>query len=166
MREDLRFEPAGAKVLLLGAGGAGRTAALKLASERVAELHLVNRTEANAEALAAEIRQRYPSVKISIGYPPGAVDLALNATSLGLKPTDALPFDANRFSLARAGAVFDMIYRPAETPLLKAARIAGCRAANGLGMLLYQGAAALELWTGRNAPIEVMREALRRNVYG
>jgi shikimate dehydrogenase len=166
LREDLRFEPAGAKVLLLGAGGAGRTAALKLASERVAELHLVNRTAAKADALAAELLQRHPSVKVSTGYPPGAVDLALNATSLGLKAADALPFDSNRFSLSRAGAVFDMIYRPAETPLLKVARAAGCRVANGLGMLLYQGAAALELWTGRNAPIEVMREALRRNVYG
>jgi shikimate dehydrogenase len=166
LREDLRFEPAGAKVLLLGAGGAGRTAALKLASERVAELHLVNRTAAKAESIGAEIRQRFPSVKVSIGYPQGTVDLALNATSLGLKPTDALPFDAREFSLSRAGAVYDMVYRPAETPLLKAARAAGCRVANGLGMLLYQGSAALELWSGRNAPIEVMREALQRNVYG
>ena len=166
LREDLRFEPAGAKVLLLGAGGAGRTAALKLASERVAELHLVNRTAAKAEDIANEIRARFPSVKVSIGYPQGAVDLTLNATSLGLKPTDALPFDSSRFSLSRAGAVYDMIYRPAETPLLKAARAEGCRAANGLGMLLHQGAAALELWSGGNPPIEVMREALRRNVYG
>jgi len=166
LREDLRFEPAGAKVLLLGAGGAGRTAALKLASERVAELHLVNRTAAKAQVVAAEIRRRFPSVKVSIAYPPGAVDLALNATSLGLKPADPLSFDSRAFSLTRAGAVYDMIYRPAETALLKAARAAGCRVANGLGMLLYQGAAALELWTGRNAPIEVMREALRRNVYG
>jgi shikimate dehydrogenase len=59
-----------------------------------------------------------------------------------------------------------MVYRPAETPLLKAARLAGCRTANGLGMLLYQGAKALELWSGQNPPIEVMREALRKNVYG
>ena len=166
LHEDLRFEPAGARVLLLGAGGAGRTAALKLASERVAELHLVNRTPANAEAIAAEIRQRFPSVKVSIGYPQGPMDLTLNATSLGLKPTDPLPFDAQQFALSRAGAVYDMIYRPAETPLLAAARTAGCRVANGLGMLLHQGTAALELWTGRKAPIEVMREALRRNVYG
>ena len=166
LREDLRLEPAGAKVLLLGAGGAGRTAALKLASERVAELHLVNRTTAKAEAIAAEIQQRFPSVKVSTGYPQGTVDLALNATSLGLKPNDPLPFDSRQFALNCAGAVYDMIYRPAETPLLTAARAAGCRVANGLGMLLYQGAAALELWTGRNAPIEVMREALRRNVYG
>jgi shikimate dehydrogenase len=59
-----------------------------------------------------------------------------------------------------------MIYRPAETPLLKAAKQAGCGTANGLTMLLYQGAAALELWTGQPAPLQVMHEALKQNVYG
>ena len=59
-----------------------------------------------------------------------------------------------------------MVYRPAETVLLRTAREAGCRTANGLGMLLYQGAAALELWTGRTVPIDVMRSALLSEVYG
>jgi shikimate dehydrogenase len=90
----------------------------------------------------------------------------LNATSLGLKPGDPVPFDEQQFSLRQAGAVYDMIYRPAETALLKAAKAAGCRTANGLGMLLYQGAKALELWTGQPAPIEVMRQALTMDVYG
>jgi shikimate dehydrogenase len=58
-----------------------------------------------------------------------------------------------------------MIYRPAETPLLKSARAAGCRTANGIGMLLYQGAKALELWTGQPAPVSAMRQALEKNVY-
>jgi shikimate dehydrogenase len=62
--------------------------------------------------------------------------------------------------------VYDMIYRPAETPLLAAARAAGCRTANGLGMLLYQGAKALEIWTGQTAPVEEMREALKNHIYG
>ena len=59
-----------------------------------------------------------------------------------------------------------MVYRPAETPLLHAARTAGCKTVNGLGMLLHQGAKALEMWTGRTAPLEVMRRALEENVYG
>jgi shikimate dehydrogenase len=59
-----------------------------------------------------------------------------------------------------------MIYRPAETPLLKIAKLAGLRSANGLGMLLYQGAKALEIWSERPAPVEVMRAALLENVYG
>lgn len=166
LREDLGIELAGARVLLLGAGGAGRPAALKLASEGVAELFLINRTQAKAEAVAAEIHQRWPGVRLAAAYPTRDVDLLVNATSLGLKPGDALPLETARFPLRQVGAVYDMIYRPAETPLLAAARAAGCRAANGLGMLLYQGARALEIWSGRAAPLAAMRRALEREVYG
>jgi shikimate dehydrogenase len=166
LREDLGLEVAGAKVLLLGAGGAGRTAALKLAAENVGELFLVNRTRSKAEELAEEIRRRWPAVKVRLDFPSSQIDLVLNGTSLGLKEGDALPFDSARFSLTQTVAVYDMIYRPAETPLLKKARELGRRAANGLGMLLYQGARALEIWTGQRAPLQVMRKALEENVYG
>jgi len=166
LREDLGLELSGARILLLGAGGAGRTAALKLASEGVSELFLVNRTQSKAGAVAREIRAKSPSVSAVVGYPAGEVDLVLNATSVGLNADDPVPFDERQFSLRRAASVYDMIYRPAETALLKAAKAAGCRTANGLGMLLYQGAKALELWTGQNAPVEVMRRALEENVYG
>ena len=165
LREDLGLELSG-RILLLGAGGAGRTAALKLASEGISELCLVNRTRSRAEAVAKEIRERHPGVKVTTVYPAGPVDLVLNATSLGLKPNDPLPLDGTQFALRQAGAVYDMIYRPAETALLKAAKEAGCRTANGLGMLLYQGAKALELWTGLPAPLDTMRRALEANVYG
>jgi shikimate dehydrogenase len=166
IREDLSFELRSKRVLLLGAGGAGRVAALKLAEQSVAELFLINRTASKAEEIAREIQQRFPSVHASVGYPDQNVDLTVNATSLGLKEGDALPLETVRFSLNRCGAVYDMIYRPAETPLLKAAKSAGCRVANGIGMLLYQGAAALEIWSGKPAPIDVMRRALEKNVYG
>lgn len=166
LREDLKLEPRGARVLLLGAGGAGQTAALRLAAEHVAELYLVNRTEIKAEAVAGEIIERFPSVKVSVGYPKAPVDLVLNATSLGLKADDASPLDETQFSLTQTGAVYDMIYRPAETVLLRAARTAGCRTANGLGMLLHQGAKAFEIWTGQPAPLDVMRRALEQNIYG
>jgi shikimate dehydrogenase len=165
LREELAFEPRGARVLVLGAGGAGRVAALKLAADSVASLHLVNRTGAKAETLAGEIGRRFPDVKVGVGYPEQAMDLILNATSLGLKAGDALPLDEVRFPLNRAGAVYDMIYRPAETPLLRRARAVGRPAANGLGMLLYQGAKALELWSGKPAPIVPMRRALEENIY-
>jgi shikimate dehydrogenase len=166
VRESLNVELAGARVLVLGAGGAGRTAALKLAAEGVGELFLVNRTESKAASVAAEIRRRHLNVKVQLGYPRGDIDLAINSTSLGLAPEDALPWDGKLFSLRQAHCVYDMIYRPAETPLLKAAKAGGSRTANGLGMLLYQGAAALELWTGQRAPVDVMRRALEANVYG
>ena len=165
LREDLGLDLAKAKALILGAGGAGRTAALKLAAEGC-ELSLVNRTRSKAQFVATEIAERHPQAKVAVGYPTGPVDLVLNATSLGLKTNEPLPFDEKAFSLRQTAAVYDMIYRPAETPLLKAAKNAGCRTANGLGMLLYQGAAALELWSGKDAPLPAMREALKENIYG
>jgi shikimate dehydrogenase len=164
--EDLGLKLRGTKVLLLGAGGAGRTAALKLAWDNVAELFLVNRTPSKAEEIANEIEKRFPSVKVAVGFPKADVDLILNATSLGLKTDDVSPLDEKRFSLKQTRAVYDMIYRPAETALLKAANAAGCQTANGLGMLLHQGAKAFEIWTGRPAPLDVMRRALEQNIYG
>ena len=121
---------------------------------------------AKAGSVAAEIRRRHLNVKVQIGYPRGEVDLMINATSLGLAAGDEFPIDRKQFSVRQALAVYDMIYRPVETPLLAAAKEAGCRVANGLGMLLYQGAKALEIWSGRTAPIEVMRAALKKNLYG
>ncbi|HEY2330112.1 MAG TPA: shikimate dehydrogenase, partial [Verrucomicrobiae bacterium] len=161
LREDLKVELRGAKVLLLGAGGAGRTAALKLAAENVAELFLVNRTASKAEEIVGEIKKQFPAVKVSVGYPKSAVDLLLNATSLGLKMDDASPLDEKQFPLKQARAVHDMIYRPAETLLLKNAKAAGLKTANGIGMLVHQGAKAFEIWTGRPAPVDVMRRAVK-----
>jgi shikimate dehydrogenase len=166
VREDLGVELRGARVLVIGTGGAGRVAALKLAAENVGELFLVNRTPSKAGSVAAEIRRRHLNVKVQLGYPRGEVDLAINATSLGLSPQDAFPVDGRLFSLRQAIAVYDMIYRPAETPFLRAAKSGGSRVANGLSMLLYQGAKALEIWCGKPAPVEVMRRALEKNVYG
>ncbi len=166
LREDLGVTLEGASILLLGAGGAGRTAALKLASEGVGSLFLCNRTIRKAEEVAQEINQRFPQVKATVGYPTGSVDILLNATSLGLRSEDPLPLDEKLFPLTQARAVYDMIYRPAETRLLQSARQAGCKTANGLGMLLYQGAKALEIWSGKSAPIGIMREALKKNIYG
>jgi len=166
LREDLQIEVRGKKVFLLGAGGAGRTAALKLAAENVAELFLVNRTVSKAEEIAGEIKKQFPSVKVSVGYPKTEIDLLLNATSLGLKPEDGSPLDEKQFSLKQTRAVYDMIYKPAETKLLAAAKVAGCKTANGIGMLVHQGAKAFEIWTGQSAPVAVMRRAVEGSVYG
>lgn len=169
LREDLQLDLAGKKVLLLGAGGAGRTAALRLAAENVSALFLVNRTFSKILEIQTEIQKRFPAVYVGLDYPKHPhleMDLVINATSLGLKSDDPLPLDQAAFSLKQTKAVYDMIYRPAETPLLAAAKAAGCRTANGLGMLLYQGAKAFEIWTGKTAPVAVMRRALEQNIYG
>lgn len=191
INEDLGVTLRGTSVLLLGAGGAGRAAALKLAAEGVANLFLLNRTEEKAGQIAIEINSRFPGVRIHVtvqnpnkeaelaqsirrqnpainvfhGYPNDPVDLVVNATSLGLKESDALPINLDWLRSRRPKFVYDMIYRPAETQLLREAKAAGCRTSNGIGMLLYQGAKALELWSGKPAPIQQMREALERNVY-
>jgi shikimate dehydrogenase len=168
LREDLKIKLRGAKVLLLGAGGAGKTAALKLAAENVSELFLVNRTFSKILELQKEIQKKFPSVYVGLDYPKSKVelDLVINATSLGLKANDALPLNEKQFSLKQTRAVYDMIYRPAETKLLAAAKKSGCKTANGLGMLLHQGAKAFEIWTGKTAPLDVMRRALEENIYG
>jgi shikimate dehydrogenase len=164
--EDLGLSLEGLRVVVLGAGGAGRVAALQLADRGVRALFLVNRTMEKADALGAEIRQRTPAVQVVAGYPDHPVDLIVNATSLGLKAGDPLPLDVDRFPLGNTRAVYDMVYRPAETPFLARAREEGARGVNGLGMLLHQGAKAFELWTGKAAPLQVMRTALHEEVYG
>ncbi len=169
LQKDLGLNLKELEVLFLGAGGAGRVAALKLAEERVAKLYLVNRTSSKAEELAAEINNRYPQTSVSVGYPeniPDKIDLILNSTSLGLNERDPLPIDESKFSLGNAESVFDMIYNPAETKLLKKAKTSGCNTSNGLGMLLWQGVKALEIWSGQTAPVEVMRNALTNYIYG
>ena len=165
LHDELGFQPRGRCVLLLGAGGAGRAAALKLASAGVSRLYVQNRTPEKAEAIAADLRSRFPDTEVRTGIPKESVDLLLNATSLGLQPSDPLPLDLAKFPIHQTRAVFDMVYRPAVSPLLRIAAAAGCRTANGLSMLLYQGAKALELWTGQAAPLGPMRQALEKNVY-
>jgi len=164
--EDLGLKLPGLRVLLLGTGGAGQVAALRLAVENVSELFLVDYVASKAEAVAEEIRKRHPRVKVTVGFPTGDVDLLLNATPIGLKEKDPSPLDEKKFSLCQARAVYDMIYKPAETKLLAAAKAAGCKTSNGLGMLLHQGAKAFEIWTGKTAPIGVMRRALEQSIYG
>jgi shikimate dehydrogenase len=188
--EDLGLELRGKRILILGAGGAGRATALRITREEPTELYVVNqRTPSKAEQIVrmllddvrpedvkrvaeqlapelASVIGRGSNPMIAARFPTGSIDLLINATSLGLKVDDPLPIQGTNFALKQTAAVYDMIYQPAETPLLREAKAAGCRTTNGLGMLLHQGAKALEIWSGKPAPIEVMRQALHRHVYG
>jgi len=166
IQEDLSITVKGARILLLGAGGAGRVAALRFAAEGARSIFLINRTVRKATELQNEIRNRFPLVEAEVGYPWGNVDIVVNATSLGLSADDPLPLDEKCFSLSKARKVYDMIYRPAKTPFLELAKKSGCEVSNGLGMLLYQGAKAFEIWSGQQAPLAKMKQALRTAVYG
>ncbi len=171
--ESLResgVNPKGLRVILLGAGGAAKGVAIALARASVSEMIIMARTMERGKALVDRLTGAAgiaPAMKVSLigmgeeGKLPGDPNrptLLINTTPLGMKPRDPLPFPES-FLDAR-WSVADLIYRPSDTPLLLAAKRIGANPIPGLGMLLHQGAIAFEIWTGRKAPLPVMRRAL------
>ncbi|MBL9189193.1 MAG: shikimate dehydrogenase [Opitutaceae bacterium] len=160
VQETLGRDLAGAPIVLLGAGGAARGAAVECLQRRCASLWIANRTAANLATLLttlAPIADGIPVRGFTPAEPPAdlpADALVINATSAGLKPADPLPITLA--ALPRPAAVFDMIYNPPATALLRDAAKLGLPQANGLAMLVHQGAKALEIWSGipaaRTAP--------------
>ncbi|HUR57407.1 MAG TPA: shikimate dehydrogenase [Opitutaceae bacterium] len=152
LREALGRELAGAHIILLGAGGAARGAAVECLQRGCASLAIANRTRENLDALLAILAPLARNIPVR-GFPPAAPPrdlpsgaLIINATSAGLRADDPLPIDLAL--LPRPAAVYDMIYNPPRTPLLAAAAALGLPQANGLGMLVHQGARSLEIWSG------------------
>jgi shikimate dehydrogenase len=152
IREELGIELRGTPLVLLGAGGAARGAAVECLRSGCAGLWIVNRTRANLDSLLAHLVPLAGKIPVrpvgagsaAAGLPRGAI--VINATSAGLRAEDSTPADLS--ALPGIAAVFDMVYNPPSTPLLKQARALGLPCANGLGMLVHQGAKALEVWTG------------------
>lgn len=165
LQEEADFLPRGKRVVIFGAGGAARAVSFSLAEAGAVELAIINRTVERAQSLAEFVNRETGVSAIGLGpddphIPVRVRDCALvvNTTSVGLGPSDPPPIDP---ALLRPGAlVYDLIYRPRETALLREAEKRGCRALGGLGMLLYQGALAFELWTGQNPSEEAMRQAV------
>ena len=164
LREKANFEPRGKTVLLLGAGGAARAAAYALAGEGAAHLTIANRTVARAESIAQKIAGLIQRIDVvSLDDASVEADLIVNSTSVGMAhgaDADRTPLAAE--SLAPDTLIYDMVYTPTETPLMRRAMESGCSAVGGLWMLVYQGAAAFELWTGKQAPVNTMYRAARR----
>lgn len=158
-------ELADARALVVGAGGAAAAAVSALLDGGAAGVVLVNRSPDRAAALARRLDPdgRRVRVAASTGELSGrGFDLAVNASSLGLRDGDPLPLDLSM--LPAPGAVLDLVYRPgpSTTPWVSLARRLGIRAQDGREMLLGQGAAAFERWFGIAAPLDAMREALVR----
>ncbi len=155
LQETLGRELADAPVILLGAGGAARGAAVECLQRGCRSLHVANRTRENLDQLCSvltSITSRVPVRGFVPSEPPSDLPsdaIVINATSAGLKETDSLPITLAL--LPRPSAVFDMIYNPPQTALLRAAASAGIPSANGLSMLVHQGAKALEIWSGIGA---------------
>jgi shikimate dehydrogenase len=161
IRESLGLEIAGAQVVLLGAGGAARGAAVECLRAGCSALWIMNRSRPNMDALLSHLEPLAPSTPIrgvelgaeAPGLEPGAI--VINATTAGLREGDPAP--VNLATLPKVAAVYDMIYNPPRTALLERAQLLRLPNANGLGMLVHQGAKALEIWSGvpaaQTAPI-------------
>ncbi|MBS3908307.1 MAG: shikimate dehydrogenase [Actinobacteria bacterium] len=165
LREALVY-PEGRHAIIIGAGGAARAVAAALISEGAASITLLGRTADKVEALKQQLLDSFGRFSIkTLSFDDDLADifevgdLVVNTTPIGMNESaDLLPvpleyIDSRHF-------IYDLIYTPSETALIKAAKEKGAKAVNGLGMLLYQAAAAFEIWTGTPAPIAIMRDAL------
>ena len=160
------IEPKGRRVAVIGAGGASRAISFALA-ERGASLIILNRHRFKAEELAKRIASFNQNVKAlalderNLAEALSWADVLVNATSLGMSPeVDKTPVPAGM--LRQNLVIFDIVYTPLKTRLLREAEQAGARIVEGLDMLVRQAALSFEIWTGMKAPIELMREAARR----
>ncbi len=152
--------PEGQKVLVLGAGGAARACLVALMDGEVEEVQILNRTRDRARVVARRIGGARVRVLDDRRETDGqAYDLVVNTTRLGLDADDPLPLDLRR--LRRVGAVMDLIYLPQPTPFVESARELGIRAADGMEMLVQQGAVSFERWWGERPSLDVMRASLQ-----
>ena len=165
LQVDAGFQAQGKRVLVLGAGGSARAVVYCLLKQGAGRVTIANRTVERAHRLIQTLGSPRNAEAAPLGMTESSNgwDLIVNCTTLGMRhapgeketplPSDAIPANS---------LVYDLVYNPEETPLLQAAAKAGARTLGGLPMLIYQGAEAFRLWTGREAPVEVMFQAARR----
>ena len=176
LQHDVGFDVSGKDVLVLGAGGVSRAVCAVLLREGVASLTLANRTVPRAEALLAALDAHGVPAQ-SIALAEGAIEQALasrgpvglivNCTSMGMLhgPAEgASPISADL--IPRDALVYDLVYNPPVTPIMQLAKDKGAETLGGLPMLVYQGAKGFSLWTGLEAPVDVMMAAARKAVGG
>jgi shikimate dehydrogenase len=165
------FDPAGRRVVVVGAGGAARAVVRCLLAAEVQEIVLLNRTEARGRRLVADMlppAERACRLRALALRPTALVerarsaDLLVNATPVGMWPQTGASIWPAEVPVPPHLTVFDLVYTPRETRLLAQARAAGATPIGGLEMLLGQGARAFALWTGESAPVKVMRAACVR----
>ncbi|MEC9035674.1 MAG: shikimate dehydrogenase [Verrucomicrobiota bacterium] len=174
IREEFSIDLSDLRVMILGAGGgAGRAVAIQCAIEKVERLVLVNRTEKKVRPVYDEVAKDLKETHIhaspsrlkmtGLSKPEleeelGDIDLIINASSLGMKNSDPELIPAGL--LQPHHLVYDMVYSPRKTKLIRNALSTGARSANGISMLLHQGAISFETWFNREAPINEMRKGL------
>ena len=172
LREAFGCTVAGQSVFILGSGGAGRAVGIACALENAGRIRMADVDPARPSRVVQELSVLAPGVPAeAVGTGREAwraacrdADLVVQATPVGMKREEQSLLDSKAFREGQK--VFDLIYMYPETVFLKEARQAGAATANGLGMLLHQGALAFSIWTGVQPPVEVMRRALEQAVYG
>jgi shikimate dehydrogenase len=172
LSRDAGFDPAGRRVVILGAGGAASGAFVALILARAAGITLVNRDVGRAEELVEQMNSHTSKINVeALSYPEAEqairdADLVINATSVGMNPGDPCPIPAEWLSPTQV--VFDMVYgTPERTALLTCGEAAGAKTLDGLGMLVCQGATAVDIWNAGSqihTPRDVMLEAARCEV--
>lgn len=172
LRQDGGFDPAGARALVLGAGGAARAVLYALLNAGAARVGVAARRSDQATSLIDHFSATAAAAPLALerwGHPDlvTGYDLVVNTTPIGmLHGGDEPASPLAGVDLPPGVFVYDLVYNPSETPLLRQARAAGARNLGGLSMLVYQGAVGFEYWTGRAAPIATMLAAARRALYG
>ena len=170
LEEDAGVSPKGKQVFILGAGGAARAISIQLALAGAGEIRFSSPFPQEITGLSQTILE-HTSAKVGqvlwsrdeISKNLGAVDIFINATPVGMHPHhDAMP-PVELAGLPKNALVCDLIYNPRETLLQRKAKERGLAVLNGMGMLLYQGAIAFQLWTGIEPPIDIMRNALEKS---
>lgn len=157
----------GKKVTILGAGGAARAIAVECALNGAVHINIINRSVKKGEELAALIQSETNSGAQYLNWErnmeiPADTDILINATSIGFSPNLTDKPDIDYTTIIGKMCVCDVIFNPAETLFLKAASQNGAKTVTGLGMLVQQAALNFTLWTGVDAPVKVMEEALKR----
>ena len=165
LANELGFDVRGASVALLGAGGAARGALAALCRSGARRVVIANRTRERAVELASSIAHHFPATELTVvsGFEEleeclAEIDALVNTTSLGMIRDSPLPVRLDL--LPRSAIVYDMIYAPPVTPLLREALRLGLKGANGLGMLASQGELAFAIWTGTTPPFGLMKSVL------
>jgi len=170
LRKQLRYDPKGRSVFIMGAGGAGKAVAVQFALEGAKQIFVVDIQKSRAHKLVVSLKRNIhhvrvkaiPCVKKEIERTIADTDILINATPMGMKESDQVIFEPQ--ALHNKIVVCDLIYNPPMTKLLKYAKSKRLRHMNGLGMLLHQGAAAFGIWTQKQAPVDVMQKALEREI--
>lgn len=169
--KDNNVDIVGKKMTIVGAGGAATAIEIQAALDGVKEISIFNQKDKfweNAEETVKKIRANTKTIvnlydladldklkeEIADSY------IFTNATGVGMKPLEGQTYIPDKSFLRKDLVVFDVVYFPRETELLKMAKEVGCKSMNGLGMMLFQGNKAFELWTGKSMPIEYMKEIL------